>query len=108
MSRLIHFYKGTVTETDGIKFASKLEAAYYSYLKGLQQSGAVVTFLRQIPFYLPGGVKYVCDFLVFFRDGGCGFIDVKSMESRQFHDKKRLVEALYAPIVIEVVKRIPK
>ena len=104
----MHFYKGTVTESDGIKFASKLEAAYYVYLKGLKQAGAVVTFLRQIPFYLPGGVVYRCDFLVFYRDGGCAFIDVKSQITREFNAKRKMVEQLYAPIEIEIVKKVPR
>ena len=108
MSRLLHFYKGTVTEHDGIKFASKLEAAYYQHLKTLHAAGEVLTFLRQVPFHLPGGVRYVCDFLVFYRDGGCAFVDVKSVITREFNAKRKMVEQLYAPITIEIVKKVPK
>ena len=108
MSSLTHYFKGTRTNVDGIKFASKLEAAYYVYLKGLKQSGAVVTFLRQVPFYLPGNPKYVCDFLVFYRDGGCDFIDVKGTITREFNLKRKLVEELYYPITITVVRKVPR
>jgi hypothetical protein len=80
---------------DGIKFPSKAEARYYAYLKAQQASGEVVGFLRQVPFYLPGGAKYVCDFQVFYADGRVAFIDVKGMRTRNFDSKKKIVEALF-------------
>lgn len=103
-SQLRHKYNAVRTECDGIKFDSKREAAYYQELKVAQAAGEVVTFLRQVPFHLPGGVRYVCDFLVFTRDGDCRFIDVKGFQTPEFKAKKRMVEQLYAPIEIEVVK----
>ena len=97
-----HKYKAIRTELDGIKFASKKEASYYKTLKALEQNGKVVFFLRQVPFHLPGGVTYRCDFAEFWADGTVHFVDVKGMKTRGFIDKKKLVESIY-PVEIEVV-----
>ena len=99
-----HKYNAKPTTTHGIRFDSKREAAYYEILLLRVRDGAVLTFLRQVPFHLAGGVRYVCDFLEFHRDGAVHFIDVKGMQTESFKAKKRMVEALYAPIEIEVVK----
>ncbi len=94
-----HKYRAKPTELDGIKFASKKEAKRYSELKLLREAGEVVFFLRQTPLHLPGGVKYVCDFLVFWADGTVTFEDVKGMRTAQYKTKKKIVEATY-PIEI--------
>ncbi len=103
MKRIGHKYGAVAVETDGIKFSSKKEARYYQTLKLRQAAGEVVQFLRQVPFYLPGGVKYVCDFMEFRADGTVHFIDTKGMLTESFKAKKRMVEQLFAPIVIELV-----
>lgn len=102
--RVRHKYNATRTELDGIKFSSKREAGFYATLKLGVQQGTVVQFLRQVPFHLPGGSRYVCDFLVFYPDGTCAFIDVKGMETETFKLKKKMVEELYHPIKIETVR----
>ena len=99
-----HKFKAKQTIRDGIKFPSKLEALYYDHLNLLIKAGEVVFFLRQVPFYLPGGVKYVVDYQVFYTDGTVAFIDVKGLETRAFIDKKKMVESIY-PIEIVVVKK---
>lgn len=88
---------------DGIRFDSKAEAAYYQRLKIAQGSGELLFFLRQVPFHLPGGVRYVVDFQEFWADGEVKFTDVKGMETKEFKTKKKLVESIY-PITINVVK----
>ena len=88
---------------DGITFDSKAEARYYRNLKLSEKAGTVLMFLTQVPIRLPGGTKYVCDFLVFYPDNTCAFIDVKGRETDMFKLKKKQVEDLY-PIEIEVVK----
>lgn len=98
-----HKFHAIPTEADGIKFASKAEARYYGELKLRHQAGEVVFWLRQVPFHLPGGVKYVCDFLVFEADGTVHVIDVKGVETTTFRAKRRMVEALY-PVKIELSK----
>lgn len=97
-----HKFHAKLTETDGIKFASRNEAAYYQQLKIRRMAGDVVFFLRQTPFHLPGGVKYVVDFIVFLADGTVEFVDVKGLRTESYKAKKRIVEAIY-PITIKEV-----
>lgn len=104
MRRVKHKYQAKPMTLDGIRFDSKAEGRYYSSLKLRVKAGEVVFFLRQVPFYLPGGVKYVVDFQEFHSDGTVHFVDVKGMETESFKAKKRMVENLY-PLEIEVVKK---
>jgi len=97
---LKHKYNAVPCSEDGIKFSSKTERKRYQELKILRNAGKVIQFLRQVPFYLPGGVKYICDFQVFWANGEVSFEDVKGIKTPQYITKKKLVEALYAPITI--------
>jgi len=97
-----HKFHAKPTETDGIKFSSKKEARRYQDLKLLQKAGEVLFFLRQTPLHLPGNIKYVCDFLVFYSDGTCEFEDVKGMKTPMYILKKKQVEAIY-PIEIKEI-----
>ncbi len=107
-----HKYGAKPTTTHGIRFDSKRESAYYDNLLLRVQAGEVIVFLRQTPFHLPGGIVYRCDFQEFLADGSVHFIDVKAWDekkqefylTRQFVRNKKLVEDLYSPIKIEVVK----
>ncbi len=95
-------YHNIITECDGIKFQSKKEAKYYRELCCRVHAGEVSYFLRQVPFHLQGGVKYVVDFAEFHRNGSVHFVDVKGHKNAMYLVKKRLVEAEY-PIRIEEV-----
>jgi hypothetical protein len=97
-----HKFNAKKTDVDGITFASKKEAMYYKDLKLRQAVGDIVFFLRQVPFHLPGGVVYRCDFQVFEKDGSVRFIDVKGFRTKEFLMKKRQVEAIF-PVEIEEV-----
>lgn len=101
LPRLKHKFGAKRTDRDGIKFDSKKEAARYDDLKHLQNSGEVVMFLRQTPFHFPG-MKYVCDFTVFWADGTVTFEDVKGYDTPQSKQKRRQVEATY-PIEIKLI-----
>lgn len=103
--RLKHKYNAVSVNTDGIRFASKLESNYYLYLKQLKRAGEVIQFLRQTPFHLPGKVTYRVDFQVFWKGGNVEFVDVKGQETKDFIRNKKMVEDLYAPIEIKVVKK---
>jgi len=96
-------YGAQPTVVDGIRFDSKSEARYYERLKLRVQSGEVLYFLRQVPFYLPGGTRYVVDFMEVHADGSIHWIDVKGVETQMFRLKKRQVESLY-PVTIEVTR----
>lgn len=97
-----HKFNAVPTVHDGIRFDSKKEGRYYEQLKLRIKAGEIVFFLRQVPFHLPGGVRYVVDFQEFHADGSVSFVDVKGMETESFKAKKRMVEAIY-PVEIEVV-----
>ena len=99
---LRHKFNAKPTHLNGIRFASKREARLYAELVLEKEAGGVLFFLRQVPLHLPGGVKYVVDFVVFYTDGRVRFLDAKGMETPEFKTKKKIVEATY-PIEIECV-----
>lgn len=105
MRRLRHKFNAAPVTLDGIRFDSKLESRFYQRLVLLQKAGEVVFFLRQVPFHLPGGVKYVCDFQIFYSDHSVSFVDVKGYETETFKVKKKIVESIY-PVEIEIVKSV--
>ena len=98
-------YRNKPTEVDGIRFDSKLEAKYYDHLKLCQQAGELLFFLRQTPFHLSCGTKYVVDFVEFWKDGSTVFTDVKGTETPVFKIKKRMVENEYS-IKLNIVKKV--
>ena len=103
MQKIIrHKFGAKPCELDGIKFASKKERRRYQELKLLQLGGNVLFFLRQTSIHLPGGVKYICDFQVFWSDGTVTFEDVKGYRTDLYKAKKRLVEATYPIIITEI------
>ena len=56
----------------------------------------------QVPFHLPGGVKYILDFLIFWANGEVTFVDVKGMKTAIYILKKKQVEDLYKIKIEEV------
>lgn len=104
MRRFGHKFKAKSVKEDGHHFPSTLEWKYFKHLELLQKSGEVLFFLRQVPIHLPGGVKYVVDYLVFTASGEVRFVDVKGMETSEFLLKKKIVEDLY-PFNIDIVKK---
>lgn len=101
----IQKYRSIITEYEGIKFHSKLERDYYVYLVNRKKKGEIIFFLRQVPFDLPGKTKYYVDYEVLEKDGTLRFIDIKGMETQTFKIKKRMVEDIYYPIKIEIIKK---
>ncbi len=95
-----HKFHARPTVTDGIRFSSKKEADHYDHLRIQQKVGFVLFFLRQVPFDLPGGVKYRVDFQIFYADGSVRFVDVKGMRTQEYIMKKKMVEDLY-PVTID-------
>jgi len=74
----------------------------YQDLELRKKSGDIVFFLRQVPFFLAGGVRYVVDFVTFNSDGSVHFIDAKGFSTPTYKAKKKMVEAMY-PVEIEEV-----
>lgn len=99
---LRHKFNASRCELDGIKFASKKERERYKQLKLLKESGQITFFLRQVPFHLSGGVKYISDFVVFWANGSVTIEDVKGMRTSMYKAKKKIVEATYPVEITEV------
>lgn len=100
---IFHKFHAKPCEFDGFKFSSKLEGRYYNELKIKKASGEVVFFLRQVPFHLPGNVKYLVDFVIFLSNGSVEFVDTKGLDTPLSIAKRKQVEALY-PVEIKIVK----
>lgn len=99
-----HKFNAQPDNRDGQRFDSKLEASHYDRLCLLRGEGEILFFLRQVPFHLPGGVRFVVDFQVFWATGRVTFEDTKGFETETFKAKRRIVESLY-PIEITIIKK---
>lgn len=97
-------FKNKPVVYNGVRYTSKLEASYAEKLDQWIKDGYVKFYLEQVPIRLPGGTKYIVDFVVFYTDDTLRFIDTKGMETDIFKIKKREVEAIY-PFEIEVIKK---
>lgn len=100
-----HKFNAKAQNYDGIKFPSKAELQRYIELKALIKTGEVLFFLRQVPFHLPGSIKFVCDYLVFWADGTVTFEEVKGVKTPLYIAKKKMVEAIYGIKIIEMMYR---
>jgi hypothetical protein len=92
-----------------MRFASKLEAKYYERLKLRIAAGEVLWFTRQVPFWLEGGVKYVCDFLVVLKDpppgsNGVLVIDTKGRDTQASINKRKQLRARCGVDVLVVTR----
>lgn len=96
-----HKFNAKPTTIDDIRFASKKEANYYQGLQLAKKSGELLFFLRQVPFHLPGGVRYVVDFAEFWKNGEVRFVDVKGMKTAMYTAKKQILEATYPVTITE-------
>jgi hypothetical protein len=97
-----HKFNAKPTVVDGVRFSSKKEAAYDAQLQMAKKSGQLLFYLRQVPFALPGGVAYRCDFLEFWANGEARFVDVKGMKTPMYTLKKKQVEEIYPVTIHEV------
>lgn len=99
-----HKFRAVPTETHGIKFGSKLEARVFEWLEAERLAGNVLGFLRQVPIHLPGNIRYVVDFLVFWTDGRCEFVEAKGMETPAYKMKIKLLTEAHPWIAVSVLK----
>lgn len=76
-------YGNQTTEKDGRRFDSKHEAAVYELLRMECLAGKHVGLACQVAFYLPGGVKYIADFVTHEADGTYTVYDAKSEATRK-------------------------
>ena len=97
-------YRNVKTEVDGICFDSKAEARRYTELKLLADADEIMGFGRQPSFVLPGGIRYMPDFIVCGIDGAVWIEDVKGVETQAFKLKKRLWETHYKWLELRIIK----
>ena len=76
-------YGNQPTEVNGKKFDSKHEADVYEELRLECLADEHVGLGCQVAFYLPGGVKYIADFVTLEDDGTFTVYDAKSEATRK-------------------------
>jgi hypothetical protein len=99
-------YGNRKIEIDGMKFDSKHEADYYfNVLMGRWMAGELKLVARQVPFDLPGGIRYIADFLTVDAGGNVEVIDAKSeatKKNRVYINKKKQMRAVWGIEIREV------
>lgn len=99
-------YGNRRVEIDGMKFDSRHEADYYlGVLLPRWRAGELRLLARQVPFDLPGGIRYVADFVTVDRDGSVSVIDAKSeatKKNRVYINKKKQMRAVWGIEIMEV------
>jgi len=89
-------YGNRRVEVDGKKFDSVHEAEVYGRLTLLHRAGALRVVMRQVPFDLPGGIRYIADFATVDADGRFEVWDAKSEITRKnrvyINKKKQMLE----------------
>jgi hypothetical protein len=104
MKRPRHKYGAVRTTVRERSYASKAEARYAQQLHMRKAAGEVLGWLEQVPMHLPGGVKYVLDFLVFTASGEVQAVEVKGFETPAWRIKAALVAEAYPWMPVEVVR----
>lgn len=94
-------YHNKPTVYNGVWYHSKKEAKYAAELDLAKKAGDLKFFLSQVAFHLPGGIKYLCDFVEFWKNGEVRFVDVKGFKTSTYRLKKKLVESIYPIEIIE-------
>lgn len=99
-------YGNRRVEIDGMKFDSQKEADFYfSRLLPAWRLGELKLLVRQVPFDLPGGIKYVADFVIVGMNGDVDVIDTKSEATRKnrvYINKKKQMRAIWGIEIMEV------
>ena len=93
-------------EINGMKFDSKHEAEVFLQLDARQKAGELKCVLRQVPFDLPGGIRYIADFVTILPDMRIeGVYDAKSAATKQnrvYINKKKQMKACWGIEIREV------
>lgn len=93
-------------EINGMKFDSKAEAGAYVLLNQRVRDGELKVLLRQVSFDLPGGIRYVADFVTIRPDMTVeAVIDVKSTATRKnrvYINKKKQMKAVWGIEIVEL------
>lgn len=99
-------YGNRRVEIDGMKFDSQHEAdIYFGTLLPGWKCGEFKLLARQVPFDLPGGIRYIADFVTVSTDGHVSVIDAKSEATRKnrvYINKKKQMKACWGIEIQEV------
>lgn len=99
-------YGNRKVTVDGMKFDSQHEADYYfSVLWPRWMAGELVLLARQVPFDLPGGIRYIADFVTVDTGGRVEVIDAKSAitkKNRTYINKRKQMKAIWRIDILEV------
>lgn len=87
-------YRNEATVVDGIRFASKAEAARWQTLRMLEHQGEITGLKRQVRHKLLIETTYVSDFEYFEKDGSLTVEDVKGMRTREYKRKAKAMKQL--------------
>ena len=98
-----------------LTFQSQLEARFYEHLREQEKIGGIMLILRQLPFDLPGGIKYRADFIVFTdtKSGNMyqiiydvkGCTNPKAKVYQEWKRTKKMVEAIHNVKIVEVTQK---
>ena len=99
-------YGNRRVEIDGMKFDSQHEAdVYFGTLLPARKRGAFKLLARQVSFDLPGGIRYIADFVTVGADGHVCVMDAKSAATRKIREyinKKKQMKACWGLEIQEV------
>jgi len=99
-------YGNRKIEIDGMRFDSQHEAdVYFGILLPSWKCGTYKLLARQVPFDLPGGIRYIADFLTVSVDGHVSVIDAKSEATRKnrvYINKAKQMKAIWGIEIQEV------
>ena len=99
-------YGNRKIEIDGMKFDSVHEADVYLGLALRMKAGELKCVCRQVPFDLPGGIKYIADFVTIRPDMTIeGVYDAKSPATRKdrvYINKRKQMKACWDIEIQEV------
>ena len=100
-------YNAIKTEVDGYIFASRREAARYSELRILEKAGEIIDLELQPHYPCTVNGKLICKYIADFRytsvkRGNVVIEDAKGFKTPVYRLKKKMVEAIYNIIIIEV------
>ena len=99
-------YGNRRVEINGMKFDSKHEAETFLQLDARRRAGELRCVLRQVPFDLPGGIRYIADFVAILPDMRIeGVYDAKSTATKQnrvYINKKKQMKACWGIEIREV------
>jgi hypothetical protein len=95
-------YGNKKTSLDGTVYDSGREANRAAELKLMVQAREVIIFFEQVPFLLPGGRKYIADFVILWPDGAWTVEDAKGVRTDVYKIKRDLMCETYGIKIVEV------